>query len=65
MNIPLWTQMGHKGWRKDGQTFIRCYTIALNFWDEFNDNFVNLMLFVKLKLNKIVTALSQKCGEKQ
>ena len=29
-----------KGWRKDGRTFTRCYTIALKFWDEFNTNFV-------------------------
>ena len=42
INIPLWTHMGHKGWRKDGKTFIRCYTIALKFWDEFNANFVLL-----------------------
>ena len=44
INVPLWTHMGHKGWRKDGKTFIRCYTIALKFWDEFNANFVLLYL---------------------
>ena len=27
-----------RGWK----TFIRCYTIALKFWDEFNANFVLL-----------------------
>ena len=42
INIPLWTHMGHKGWRKDGKTFIRCYTIALKLWDEFNANFALL-----------------------
>ena len=42
INFPLWTHMGHKGWRKDGKTFIRCYTIALKLWDEFNANFVLL-----------------------
>ena len=42
INIPLWTHMGHKGWRKDGKTFMRCYTIALKLWDEFNANFVLL-----------------------
>ena len=42
INVPLWTHMGHKGWRKNGKTFIRCYTIALKFWDEFNANFVSL-----------------------
>ena len=42
INVPLWTHMEHKGWRKDGKTFIRCYTIALKFWDEFNANFVLL-----------------------
>ena len=42
INIPLWTHMGYKGWRKDGKTFIRCYTIALKLWDEFNTNFVLL-----------------------
>ena len=40
INVPLWTHMGHKGWRKDGKIFIRCYTIALKLWDEFNANFV-------------------------
>ena len=44
INVPLWTHMGHKGWRKDGKTFITCYTIALKFWDEFNANFVSLCL---------------------
>ena len=33
---------GHKGWRKDGKTFIRCYTVALKSGDEFNPNFVLL-----------------------
>ena len=42
VNILLWTHMGHKGWRKDGKSFIRCYTIALKPWDEFNANFVLL-----------------------
>ena len=40
INVPLWTHMVHKGWRKDRKTFIRCYTIVLKFWDEFNANFV-------------------------
>ena len=39
IRVPLWTQKGHKRWRKDGKTFIKCYTIALKFWDEFNANF--------------------------
>ena len=38
----LWTHIGHKGWRKNGKTFIRCYTFTLKFWDEFNANFVLL-----------------------
>ena len=42
INIPLCTHMGHKGWSKDGKTSIRCYTIALKLWDEFNANFVSL-----------------------
>ena len=42
INIPLWTHMRHKGWKTDGKTFMRCYTIALKFWDEFNANFVLL-----------------------
>ena len=42
VDVPLWTNMGHKGWRKDRKTFIRCYTIALKLWDEFNTNFVLL-----------------------
>ena len=44
INVPLWTNMGHEGWRKDWKTFIRCYTIALKFWDEFNANFALLYL---------------------
>ena len=40
VNVPCWTHMGHKRWKKDGKTFIRCYTIALKLWDEFNANFV-------------------------
>ena len=42
INIPLRTHMEHKGWRKDGKTFIRWYTIALKLWDEFNANFALL-----------------------
>ena len=42
INIPLWTLMGHKGWRKNGKTFMRCYAITLNFCNEFNGNFVLL-----------------------
>ena len=42
INAPLWTHVGHKGWRKDGKTFIRCYTIALKFWHELNANFALL-----------------------
>ena len=42
MNVPRWTHLGRKEWRKDGKTFIRCYAIALKFWDEFNANFVLL-----------------------
>ena len=34
INIPLWTHMGHKGWRKDGKRLIRCYTIVLKLWDD-------------------------------
>ena len=33
INIPLWTCMGHEGWRKDWKPFIRCYIIALRIWD--------------------------------
>ena len=42
INITLWTHIGHKGWRKDGKTFRRCYTIALELRDKFNANFVLL-----------------------
>ena len=42
INIPLWTHMGHKGWRKDEKTFLRCCTIALKFWDKLNADFVFL-----------------------
>ena len=40
INVPLRTHMRFKEWGKDGKTFIRCYTVALKFWDEFNANFV-------------------------
>ena len=43
-NVPPWTHMGHKGWRKDGKTLIRRYTIALKFWNEFDANFALLNL---------------------
>ena len=39
INIPLWTCMGHDGWRKNKKTFTRCYTIVLKFWVELNANF--------------------------
>ena len=42
INIPLWTHMGYKGWKKNEKTFRRCYTIALKLWDESNSNFVLL-----------------------
>ena len=42
ISAPLWTHIGHKGWSMDGKTFVRCYTFALKFWDEFNVNFVLL-----------------------
>ena len=46
---PTW---GDKGWRKDGKTFIKCDTIALKFWDEFNANFV-LLYFLSYRSIKI------------
>ena len=52
INVPLWTHIGHKGWTKDGKTFIRCYAIALKFWDEFNANFV-LLYFSTCSLIKM------------
>ena len=42
INIPLWTHMGHKGWREDEKTFTRCCTISLKFWHELYVNFVLL-----------------------
>ena len=42
ISAPLWTHMVHKGWKKDGKTFARCYNFALKFCDEFNANFVLL-----------------------
>ena len=54
--------MGQKGWRKDGKTFIRCYTIALKFWDEFNSNFA-LSYFSSYSSIKMIP-LSQKWGQK-
>ena len=52
INVPLWSQMGHKRWRKNGKTFIRCYTSALKFWDEFNVNFA-LLYFSSYNLIKM------------
>ena len=51
-NIPLWTHLRHTGWRKNGKTFIRCYTIVLKFWDEFNANFV-LLYFLSYRSIKV------------
>ena len=31
INIPLWTHMGHKEWRKDEKTFIRHYRVYTDF----------------------------------
>ena len=56
--------MGHKGWRKDGKTFIKCYTIALKFWDEFNANFV-LLYFSTCSSVKMWHLYLKKYGEKQ
>ena len=63
INIPLWTHMGHKGWKKDGKTFTRCYTIALKFWDESNANFV-LLYFLSYRTIKNLTPLLQEYEEK-
>ena len=51
INIPLWTYIGYKRWIKDGKTFARCYTIALNFWHEYDVNFV-LLYFSSYRLIK-------------
>ena len=55
--------MGHEERREDGKKFIRRYTIALKFWDEFNANFV-FVIFFKLWVNKNLAPLLQKCKEK-
>ena len=52
INIPLWTHMGYKGWRKYGKIFTKCYTIALKFWNEFNVNFA-LLYFSRFRSVKI------------
>ena len=58
INIPLWTHMRHKGWRKDGKTFARCYNIiVLNLNISFNScawlDF-NVFWFVKrIKIRKL------------
>ena len=52
INIPLWTYLGNKGWRKDGKTFARCYTIALKFSDNFHANFL-LLYFLSYRSTKI------------
>ena len=44
INAPLWMHMDNKEWRKVGKVFTRCYTVALKFWDEFNENFVSLRI---------------------
>ena len=58
INIPLGTDMRHKGRRKDGKTFARCYTIiVLNLNISFNScawlDF-NVFWFVKrIKIRKL------------
>ena len=52
INILLWIHMWHKGWGKDGKTFISCYAIALKFWDEFNASYV-LLYFSSYRSIKI------------
>ena len=42
INVPLWTHMEDKGWRKNRKNFIRCCTTALKVWDEFNANLILL-----------------------
>ena len=55
--------MGNKGWRKDGKTFMRYYTIALTFWDDFNANFLLLCFSSYIKVKKNLTPLSKKYGK--
>ena len=50
-----------KGWKN---FYTLCYNFVLKFWDEFNASFV-LLYFSNYVLNKNVTPLSEKCGEKQ
>ena len=56
--------MGHKRQRKVGKTFIRCCTIALKFWGEFNANFV-LLYCSSYSSIKMWHLYPKKCGEKQ
>ena len=63
INIPLWTHLGHKDWRKDGKTYIRCYTIALKLWVEFNANFV-LLYFLSYRSLKILHLYLKNVWEK-
>ena len=64
IDVPRWAQMGHKGWRENGKSLIRSYTIALKFWHEFNANFVCYISQIIGQL-KNFTALLQKCRETQ
>ena len=52
INISLSTHKGHKEWREDGKALTRCHPIALEFWDEFNANFV-LLYFSSYRSIKI------------
>ena len=65
--ITLWIHLGIKkvmenGWKMDGKTFMRCYNIALKFWDEFNANFALLYCsgYRSIKIDTFISKMWRK-----
>ena len=65
INIPRWTYMGHKEWKKGerwkafSNMFYHCFEISR--WNQCKFCFA---VFLKLLVNKNLTSLSQKCQKK-
>ena len=58
INILLWPNMGHKGWRKNRKTLKRGCIIALKFYNKFSSNFVSFgIVFIWLLFTNLLQNL--------